>query len=144
MINNLQLNDFSFYDIKIGDSFSFERVISGEDVDLFSRLTGDFNPLHMDGDYASKAGFNGRVVHGMLLVGFFSAMVGMLCPGKKVLYLSQEVKFIKPLYLDSKVTVERVVVAKFETVKILDLKTSIFDLDRNLIVDGIAKVMMRE
>lgn len=144
MNNKLQLNDFSFSDIKIGDSFSFERVVNDEDVDSFSRLTGDYSPLHMDKDYASKAGFNGRIAHGMLLAGFFSTIVGMLCPGKKALYLSQEVKFVNPLYLGSKVTVESVVVAKFEANKILDLKTSIFDVDRNLIVDGTAKVMIRK
>lgn len=138
-----KLNSFSFSDIKIGNVFSFKKKISGDMVDSFAKLSGDFSPLHMDNNYAKKSGFDGRVIHGMLMASFFSKLVGMLCPGEKALYLSQNIKFINILPINSEVLVEGVVVAKFDSVNIIELKTSIYDLNKKKIVDGLARVKVR-
>lgn len=141
--DNFELNNLSFSDIKIGDSFSFREKIDGGMVDSFAKLTGDFSPLHIDDEYAKKSGFDGRVVHGMLMASFFSKLIGMLCPGEKALYLSQEAKFINTLPVDSEILVEGVVTAKFDSVNIIELKTTIYSLDKKKIVDGLAKVKVR-
>lgn len=109
----------------------------------FVKLTGDKNPLHLDEAYARKTEFGQTIVHGMLLGSFFSTLVGMLCPGKNVLYLSQDLRFRNPLKFGHMVTVAGVVTAKYDASKIMDIKTTIKDKQGTVIVDGLAKVKVR-
>lgn len=138
------LNELKYEDIKVGDIFSLERFIDEASVDKFADLSGDYNPLHMDEQYAKKTEFKERIVHGMLLASLFSNLVGMKCAGKGSLYLSQDLHFKKALPMNNKVKVEGKVVTKIDSVKIIEMKTVIKDSNNNLLVDGIARVKVRE
>lgn len=129
----LKLNKLSFDQIKIGDVFSFRRCVSKEDILGFANLTGDQNPLHTEKG----------VSHGMLLGGFFSALVGMLCPGERSLYISQNLNFRNPVNAGDEVFVEGRVVGKSEAVGIIEIETKIFDPQGAVAVDGIARVQFR-
>jgi len=72
----------------------------------FAKLSGDYNPLHMDENYSKSTKFNKRVCHGLLLTSFFSQLVGMHLPGKNALYLSQTVKFMSPCFIDEEICIE--------------------------------------
>lgn len=137
-------NNLSFNDIKIGQVFSFNVLINKAMSQNFAKLTGDKNPLHLDNVYAKKTEFGYPIAHGMLLGSFFSTLVGMFCPGKSALYLSQDLKFKKPLKFGSMVTVAGVVSAKYNNTKILDIKTTIKDKNGIAIVDGLARVKVRQ
>lgn len=139
----LTLHSFSFEDIKIGSTYSFERFIDAESVELFASLSGDYNPLHMDEAYAAHAQFGSRVAHGMLLASFFSTLVGMLMPGLRCLYLSQEVRFKKPVFLDTQVVIKGTVTEKSDAAKIIVLRTMIMDNKGIVFVEGEAKVHIR-
>lgn len=136
-------NNLSFDDIKVGQVFSFELVVGKAMVHNFAELTGDKNPLHVDDNYARETEFGEPIVHGMLLGGFFSTLVGMLCPGKNALYLSQDLRFKNPLRFGNTVIVAGVVVAKYDATKIIDIKTTIKDKKGVVIVDGLATVKVR-
>jgi len=140
----IKLNDMRYEDIIVGDMFTFERIVDEEAVDTFARLTQDYNPLHMDEAYAKNKEFGGRIVHGMFLGSFFSTLVGMLIPGKRALYLSQDLRFHNPLILGSKVIVSGVVIKKFDDVNVIELKTIIKNEEGTLIVDGMAKVKVQQ
>ena len=71
-----------FEDIKVGKIERFSHQITKGEVDRFAELTGDFNPIHVDTEYALKTNFGKRVVHGMLTSSFISTMIGMRIPGK--------------------------------------------------------------
>jgi hypothetical protein len=73
----MEVIDYSFDDIHVGQTASFDRTVSVMDVDTFADLSGDKNPLHTDDTYASTTQFKQRVVHGMLTASFFSTLVGM-------------------------------------------------------------------
>lgn len=133
-----------YEDIQIGEVFSFRRKIDDTLVEKFAELTHDYNPLHTEEDYARRSEFGGRIAQGMLLAGLFSALIGMYCPGESSLYLSQTAHFRKPLRIGEEVVVRGEVVSKSGALKIIELKTTITDLRSTLIVDGVARVKVRE
>jgi 3-hydroxybutyryl-CoA dehydratase len=71
---------FEIEDLAQGKEFSFEKKISSSDVDMFARLTGDNSPIHMEDSFAQKRGFKSLLVHGGLLVGCISQLVGVYFP----------------------------------------------------------------
>src|SRR3989344_7147880 len=114
-----------YKEIKVGMRFSFKRVITPEDGEIFSELTGDFNPLHLDKKFAQKSQFGKNIVHGMLAGSLFSALVGVHCPGRSSLYLSQTLNFKQPIFYGDQLRVVGQVTNKSEPLKIITLKTEI-------------------
>lgn len=116
--------DLVMDDIHIGDTSSFSRTWTEEDVTSFANLSGDTNPLHVDKEYAAMTVFKKRVVHGMLLGSLCSRFVGMYLPGKRCLYLHQTLAFKKPVFINDTVDVVGVVTSKSEVTKILTIAIS--------------------
>lgn len=131
-----------FSEIKIGSIHSFKRSFSNDDILAFAHLTGDFNPLHINPAHGQKI-FEQNIVHGMLIASLFSTLVGMHCPGKNCLYLSQEIEFMKPIYPNQKIIVKGTVINKVEALKILNIKTEVL-VDGVIVIKGHAKVKVLE
>ena len=85
---------------------SFDVKVEEEDVLAFAKLSGDYNKLHVDADYASKTNFEKRIAHGALLIGYISRLLGMYIPGQECIINGISSKMHKPVYLGCKVTVE--------------------------------------
>lgn len=139
-----EISNYKIQDIQLGLKETFRITLTEEMVDEFAKLSGDHNPLHVDNDYAKSTKFGNRVCHGMLLASFFSRLVGMHIPGKNSLYFSQSLKFVSPGFIGDEILVEGEVLDKSEATKIITLKTTIFNNLGKCLVDGQAKVMMRE
>ena len=136
--------EYGFDDIKVGHKFKFTEKITEKLLNNFATLSGDQNPLHMDENYANKDAFKKRVCHGMLLASFFSRLIGMHLPGKNALYFSQSLNFKSPCFIGDEVTVEGEIADKSMATKILVLNTTIYNQSGQCLVDGIAKVIVRE
>src|SRR5512141_862944 len=95
--------EFSFQE---GQQYKWERYISAEDVKQFAEIVGDLNPIHIDAGFAEKSFFKKRIVHGALLAGLISKVLGMDFPGQGTVYISQNSVFKRPVYVDTTVTVE--------------------------------------
>ena len=134
----------TFETISIGFSKQFSLKIDSIMLEKFANISGDFNPLHMDEIYAEQTQFKKQVCHGMLLASFFSKLVGMHIPGKNALYFSQSLNFRAPCFVNDVITVKGTVIEKRETTKMITIKTEIFNQDSVCIIDGIAKVIVRE
>jgi acyl dehydratase len=80
------------------------KSFSETDVLSFSLVSGDLNPAHVNEDYAKTTMFKTRIVHGMLVGSLFSAILGTELPGLGSIYTHQSLKFVKPVFLDEKVT----------------------------------------
>lgn len=90
----------------MGQRSSLSRTFSPRDVELFSQLTGDSNPLHLDASYAATGPFQRPVVHGVLVNGLLSALLGTRMPGPGCLLLHQNLRFPNPLYVGEEVVAE--------------------------------------
>jgi 3-hydroxybutyryl-CoA dehydratase len=112
----------TYESIALGSVYSFDRVITKDDVLAFARLTGDQNKLHVDEEFGKKTRFGKNVVHGMLLGSLFSTIIGMYCPGENSLYLSQSLSFKRPVFYEDKVTVKATVTNKIDALKVIVLK----------------------
>ncbi|HZK60747.1 MAG TPA: MaoC family dehydratase [Anaerovoracaceae bacterium] len=128
-------------DIKIGDSGEFEKTITESDVYLFSGITGDFNPIHINSVEASKTIFKGRLVHGILTSGLISTALGTRLPGVGTIYLSQDLKFMKPVYINDtiKATVEVKKILREKNIVIF--RTICTNQHGDIVLEGQATVM---
>jgi len=139
-----KLSKYTFDEIEIGLTKQFQITITESMVDDFAKLSGDFNPLHTDNEYAVSSGFHGKVCHGMLLGSFFSRLIGMYLPGKHALHFSQSLKFVNPCIINEKVTVKGEVLDKSAASKIITIKSTITNTSKKIIVDGTAYVKVRD
>ncbi len=90
--------------IKVGDSASISKTITDGDIQAFADVTGDHNPIHLDDEYAAKTRFGSRIAHGMLSAALISAVLANELPGAGSVYLSQTLKFVKPVFPGDTVT----------------------------------------
>jgi acyl dehydratase len=88
----------------LGDNASISKQFSESDVGLFSELSKDFNPIHLDSEFAEKSIFGKKIVHGMLVSSLFSAILGNKLPGEGSIYLAQNLRFLAPVYLGDTIT----------------------------------------
>lgn len=134
----------NFHKWNIGDSVKLIRIISSKDVDNFSELTGDTNPLHMDDGYAKKTSFKGRVVHGMLSASFISTIIGTKLPGKGALWISQTLNFRFPARVGDKIAVSAIVKNKSRSQRVLILDILVKNQHKQILISGEAKVKVVE
>jgi 3-hydroxybutyryl-CoA dehydratase len=93
-----------FSDICVGMEFSYSQTITDSDIKAFAGVSGDRNPVHMDEIYANKSRFKRRIAHGLMSASYFSALFGMRFPGPGCVYVSQSLKFLRPVYIGDTVT----------------------------------------
>jgi len=86
-----------YEDLKVGQSATMEKTVTEDDVQSFGKATGDMNPVHFDEEYAKKTLFKGRVAHGVLSIGFISAVLGMKLPGEGTIFVSAKFEFKAPV-----------------------------------------------
>ena len=135
--------EYSFNEIQIGLEHHFEITIDKKLVEDFAKVSGDFNPLHMNEQYSKQTKFKKRVCHGMLLASFFSRLVGMYLPGKNALYFSQNLNFIEPCFIGDSIVVKGEISDKSEATKMIKIKTTIKNIKEKTLVEGIAQVLVR-
>ena len=132
--------ELAYADIKIGDEASFAKTITESDIVNYAGLTGDFNPIHIDAEYARQSMFKERIAHGMLVSGLISAVLGMRLPGPNSLYLGQDLKFKAPVKIGDTVTAVATVTDKRDDKRIITLKTTVSNQHGEVVVDGSAVV----
>jgi 3-hydroxybutyryl-CoA dehydratase len=97
MLDNAPRGTICIEDIEIGMSRNLRKVITDRDIEMFAEVSTDYNPVHLDDDYANDTIFEGRIAHGMLTAGLISAVIGEQLPGHGTVYLSQTLKFLAPV-----------------------------------------------
>lgn len=112
----------SFSEIQIGEKASFTKTISETDVYLFAGISGDFNPLHVDEEYAKTTSFGTRIAHGGLAASLLAPVLGMKLPGLGTVALETTTKFRKPVYFGDTITCLVEVTEKVERLKAVKMK----------------------
>lgn len=129
--------------IEVGQKYTFTKMISDQDVRKFAEATGDFNPLHLDEEYAKTTMFKGRIAHGMISAGIISAGIGMHLPGEGTIYLGQNLTFHNPVRINDTltITIEVIELEKKKRFTIAKLKTVCTNQNEEVVTDGIASVI---
>lgn len=91
-------------EIEVGMTASYSQTITDADIQVFAGLSGDHNPVHINEEYARESKFKKRIAHGFISASFFSALFGTKLPGPGCVYVSQNLIFRKPVYIDDTVT----------------------------------------
>ncbi|MGQ0542182.1 MAG: MaoC family dehydratase [Blastocatellia bacterium] len=129
-------------DLKIGDRFSTERHVTDELVRKFAEVSGDYNPIHLDEEFAAQTRFGKRIAHGMLSGAFISAVLGNEFKERKIVYLSQTMRFKAPVYLGDMVTASATVTHIREDKGIVTLETLCTNQNGETLVEGEGIVMI--
>jgi 3-hydroxybutyryl-CoA dehydratase len=126
-------------ELSVGMTAEKQVEVTAERIAHFAEASDDFNPLHMDDEFASRTAYRGRIAHGLLSASFGSAVVGTILPGAGSIYLGQTLSFHKPVRIGD-VVVARVTVAAIdaEAARVV-LRCEGF-VDGELIMDGDATV----
>lgn len=130
----------SINELKVGDKAEFSKTISESDVYLYAGITGDFNPAHVDEEYARNTFFEGRIAHGMLTAGFISTVLANQLPGPGTIYVSQELRFLAPVRMGDTLTARAEVVEIIPEKNRVRLKTTCVIQDGTMVLEGEAVV----
>lgn len=129
-------------DMEIGDSFSTSREITDELIRKFADVSGDYNPIHLDEGFAKTTRFGRRIAHGMLSGAFISAVLGTEFKERKIVYLSQTMRFTAPVFLGDTVTARGTITKIREEKGIVTLETVCTNQNDEVVVTGEAMVML--
>ena len=127
-------------DLGVGDSVRFTKTVTERDVERFAAASGDTNPLHLDEEYAKGTRFKGRIAHGTLVSGLISAALARF-PGN-VIYLSQDLEFLKPVRIGDRITAEVDIVEEFDddrfrlTTRVLSGEETVIDGEAVVLIDA--------
>ena len=127
--------------IQIGDTASFTKTVTETDIIIYAGISGDFNPAHMDAEAAKEGVFGQRVAHGMLSAGFISNVLGTQLPGPGTIYMGQELRFVKPVYVGDTVTATVTVTERIPEKNRLKLDTVVTNQRGEAVITGSATVM---
>ncbi|MAC58515.1 MAG: enoyl-CoA hydratase, partial [Novosphingobium sp.] len=130
----------TFAEIEIGDTARIIRTLNEQDIQLFALVSGDVNPAHMDADYAATDMFRRVIAHGMWGGGLISAVLGTELPGPGAIYLSQSLRFIRPVGLGDTITASVTVTEKRPEHHIVVFDCRCLNQDGDLVISGQAEV----
>jgi 3-hydroxybutyryl-CoA dehydratase len=134
------LQGFFLEDLSLGQSADYSREVTAADIDAFAQVTGDNNPMHLDEAYAAGTQFGGRIAHGMLSAGYISTVLGTRMPGPGAIYLSQTLRFRRPVRIGDTVTASATIAEIDQARARVTLKT-VCKVAGEVVADGEAVVL---
>jgi 3-hydroxybutyryl-CoA dehydratase len=120
-------------EVRIGDSAEISKLMSPDMVKAFAEISEDFNPVHLDENYASKSRYKKQIIHGLMATSLFSGLFGTKLPGEGCVYKSQNILFKRAIYIGDTVT------ARVEVTDV-DIKKKILSFSTRCLVKG--KIMI--
>ena len=132
-----------YSELKLGMKSSITKTITETDVILYSGVSLDTNPAHLNEEYAKTTMFKKRIAHGMLTAGLISAVLGTRLPGEGSIYMGQELKFKAPVYMGDTITAEVEIIELIDEKNQIILKTLCTNQDGKVVIDGTARIMKK-
>ena len=126
---------------EIGKVVEYTRVFTAEEVRLFAQISLDDNPINLNEDYAANSIFQQRVAHGMFTGSMFSRIFGSIYPGEGSIYLSQDLRFMKPVFFDQPITARVELTAYDEEKRIGTFATICANEEGKPVVKGEARIL---
>lgn len=135
----------TYEELNLGDKESFSKTITETDIVIYAGLTGDFNPIHVNSEFAKKSRFGERVAHGPIALGLITPVVGMKLPGVGSILLHLEAKFVAPVKIGDTITAEAEIIEKIEKNKSVKLRMRFYNqYEKDVIVGTITLLPPRK
>ena len=130
--------------VSVGQKITFSKTVTDEDLVAMAQVSGDTNPLHLEDGYAEKTRFGKRIAHGVLAASFISAAIGIVLPApdETAVYLSQNLRFMRPVFIGDTITAELEVTAVDQERRRVNLNTRCVNQNQEEIVTGDALVLL--
>ncbi len=132
--------------IQVGDKEFHGKTITETDLVLFAGISGDFNPMHVNAEYAKTTPYGKRIVHGIVSVSLIAGVLGMKLPGAGTVHVSQKVDFKKPVFIGDTLTAVAEILEKFTKkegkLKFLRIKTDVYNQNKEIVTEGEALVII--
>ena len=132
--------------IQVGDKGFHGKTITETDLVLFAGISGDFNPMHVNKEYAKSTPYGKRIVHGIVSVSLIAGVLGMKLPGAGTVHVSQKVDFKKPVFIGDTLTAVAEILEKFTKkegkLRFLRIKTDVYNQNKEIVTDGEALVII--
>lgn len=132
-----------FNELKLGMKAQTSKTITEADILLFSGVSTDVNPLHISEEAAKNGMFKTRVAHGMLVASLISAVLGTKLPGDGTVYLGQELKFKRPVFIGNCITATCEIIELIPEKSLVILNTTCTNQDGVEVISGKATVMVK-
>jgi 3-hydroxybutyryl-CoA dehydratase len=137
------MSSWTYGQLEIGTKASVTKEVTDAVIRAFAEVSTDNNPVHLDEEYAKKTQFGGRIAHGIFSGSLISAVLGAHMPGYGTIYLSQTLKFKRPVKIGDTLTAYAEVAEKLEK-KRVRLKTWVENQRGELVTEGEAMTMLSQ
>jgi acyl dehydratase len=127
-------------DIVIGQKASRSITLTSEHVEKYAEISGDYNPIHFDPEFAAQTRFGRLIAQGGLITGLLHALVAMDLPGPGTVFMSQEWNFTAPVFIGDTITAEAEVISVHASKPVTQLRFEIFRQDGEQVLEGEAWV----
>ena len=141
-MNDRKADILALDELAAGMAASVPFLVNQEEMDRFAELSGDFNPLHVNDEFARGKGFKGAVVYGALIIAKVSQLIGMRLPDRDAVWASVSLDFIRPLYVDELAQAEGVVTEVWESTGMVELKLVVRSAAGRVLAKGAAEVLL--
>ena len=128
-------------EINVGDSAEITKYMTLDMIKAFAAISEDFNPVHIDADYASKSRYKRQIIHGLMASSLFSGLFGTQLPGEGCVYKSQNIRFKRPIYVGDEVTAKIEVVNVDVNKKVISFTTRCF-VNGKVMIDGESEIFV--
>ncbi len=135
--------DIPYENIHIGDTASLSKTITEHDVYSYAGITGDFNPVHVNAEFAKQSMFKQRIAHGMISAGLISAVLGTEMPGVNTIYMNQKLSFLAPVFYGDTLTATVECKEKNDEKHRIIFQTTVVNQNGKIVTNGEARVMKR-
>lgn len=135
------MENVTYDEIEVGNTASFSKTLTEQDLVLFATTSGDVNPVHLDQEYAKNSMFGERIGHGMWSAGLVSATLATVLPGPGTIYLGQTLSFRRPVKIGDRLTASLTVTGKQDEKKQVTLDCKVTNQDGKVVVTGEAVVI---
>ena len=126
---------------EIGQAATIEKTLDKQTVEAFASVSEDYNPIHLDEDFAKTTQFERPIVHGVLASSLISGLLASKVPGAGSIYLGQSLKFVRPIFVGETVTAKVEVTSVRDDKPIAVISTQVLNANGEVAVDGEATVM---
>ena len=126
----------SYEELEIGEEASFSKTIGECDIYQFAGISGDFNPVHLNEEYAKKTRFERRVAHGVLSMSLAGSVLGMVLPGVGTVLVEISTQFKRPVFIGDTITATARVAEKLEEKKRVRMQVEWRNQHEELVIEG--------